>query len=148
MNTVTVNPEGKLITKSIKKYLDILKTGTIKESEIVSMRSLMSKDKDAATIIFGEWPEDGLTISEDQNKKGYDFLMDQWKSKTGKERKNNPYGYREQEILENFSHFTLASLYDASTYGQSAYYLPLYDCHSKDGNSFEYYYNGKVNIVG
>lgn len=148
MNTITVNKSGKLITRSIQKYIDILKTGLIQEREIISMRSLMNKNKDAAQVIFEFWDGQELSIAEDQALKGYEFLIDQWKTPRGVERKNNPYGYREQEILENFSHFTLTSLYDASRNRQFTNYLPLYRCYSKDGNAFEYYYNGEVNIVG
>jgi len=108
----------------------------------------MNKNKDAARMIFNLWNDKELDLSGDQTKKGYSFLMKQWKTDSGKERKNNPFGYREQAILENFRDFTLKSLYDNSKYGQSPYYLPLYSCNSKDGNSFEYYYDGKVHIVG
>lgn len=141
MQTVTTN-------KTTLKYLTIIAKGIISEQEIISMRSFMNSNKDAAREIFNVWNDNELAISQEQGQKGYDFLMDQWKSKTGRERKNNPFGYREQAILENFSHFTLKSLYDNSKYGQSAYYLPLYSCTAKDGNSFEYYYDGEVHIIG
>lgn len=135
------------LPQSAKKYISIIKSGLIQEREIISMRSLMNRNKEAATAIFEAWQGEELAITEDQADKGLTFLLDQWKSPSGKERKNNPFGYREQEILENFSHFTLNSLYNA---GNSFVdnYLPLYHCHSKTGGSFEYYYNGKVNIVG
>ena len=75
--------------------------------------------------------------------------MNLWKSPTGKERVNNPFGYREQEALEQFDHFALAGFHDASRYGQAPYYIPLYDVYMKDGEyGFQYYYNGEVSIVG
>lgn len=135
-------------SKTMTKYLVIIATGIISEQEIISMRSFMNRDKEAARQIFNAWDDQELAISEEQAQKGYDFLMDQWKSPSGKERKNNPFGYREQEILENFSHFTLKSLYNNSGYSQITNYLPLYSCISKDGSAFEYYYDGKVNITG
>lgn len=136
----------KTINKTTQKYIDIIKSGHIEERQIIDMRSYMNRDKEAARAIFDVW-EDELTISTSQQQKGYDFLMNQWKTPTGAERKNNPFGYREQTILENFSDFTLKSLYNAgNSYVDN--YLPLYSCNSKDGNGFEYYYNGEVNIVG
>ena len=85
-------------------------------------------------------------ITPKQNKKGIDFLMNQYISPNGKEMKNNPFGYREIEILKNFTGFTFKGFYDAGNYYHS-YYLPLYD-YNGDNNSFEYYYNGEVNIIG
>jgi len=142
MNTTTQKT-----SKLTQKYLDIITSGTIEEGQIISMRSLMNKDKDAARQIFAHWEDTDLTLSDTQQQKGIEFLMNQWKSPRGTERKNNPFGYREQEILENVDRLVLHSLYNAG----NAYhdnYLPLYLCYSKDGDSFEYYYDGKVQIVG
>lgn len=141
MNTTNTIPA------SAKKYIAIIKSGIIQEREIISMRSLMNRNKDAATAIFEAWNDNELAISHEQTDKGYSFLLDQWKSKTGKVRKNNPFGYREIAVLENFSHFTLKSLYNAG----NAYvdnYLPLYCAIARDGSGFEYYYNGEINITG
>lgn len=133
------------------KYKAIIESGKISESEIISMKSFMGKSKDNSHFIFdllGNDQPDGLLLSESQNQKGIAFLLDQWKTPTGKERLNSPFGYREQKVLENFSHFTLDSFHDASHYGQQAWYLPIYHCIGKDGSCFEYYYNGKVQVIG
>ncbi len=143
MNTTKLSPTA-------TKYKAIIETGKISESEIISMKSFIGKSKENANFIFdllNELP-DGLNLSDSQNKKGINFLMGQWKSPTGKERVNNPFGYREQDVLENFSHFTINSFYDCSSYGQHAWYLPIYTCVANDGSTFEYYYNGKVQIIG
>lgn len=140
MNTIKLTPTQ-------KKYLQILQLGIIGKRDIIAMRSFMGKSKENAQFVFDNMPEDGLTLSDSQNKKGIDFLLNQWKTPTGKERLNNPFGYREQNVLEGFTHFTLSSFYDASRYGQAAYYLPIYHCFGND-SCFEYYYNGKVNIIG
>lgn len=143
MTHTTIKP-----SKSIQKYLDIIKTGLIQEREIISMRSLMNKNKEAASLIFDEMGNlDELAITEDQARKGYDWLMDQWKTQTGTERKNNPFGQREQRILENYSHITLNSLYNAGN-GYHDSYLPLYNVYGND-TCFEYYVcGGIVHIVG
>lgn len=136
------------VPKSAKKYIAIIKSGVIQEREIISMRSLMNNNKEAREAIYEAWGDDEIAISEEQGKKGYDFLLGQWKTPNGKERKNNPFGYREQAILENFSHFTLHGLYDNSRYGGRPNLLPIYSCIGKAGSSFDYYYDGKVNIIG
>ena len=85
--------------------------------------------------------EEGVNITPEQAKKGYTWLMNQWKTPAGKERKNNPFGYREQEILENFSEIVLFGFYDFGRWYHR--YAPLYYC------GFEYYVQGgKINIVG
>ncbi len=135
------------ITQTAKKYAEIIASGEIEESQIISLRSFMNKSKDNADLIFKLLDSHPLTLFETQIQKGYEFLLNLWKTPRGVERKNNPYGYREQEILNNFNTIELKSFYNAG----NAYidnYLPLYEVTSKDGHSFKYYYNGKMNIVG
>lgn len=134
------------LSPTAKKYLAIIESGKIEEGQLIAMKSFLNKNKENRDLIFAAMANITLTLSPEQNQKGYDFLMDQWKTATGKERKNNPFGYREQAILENFSHFELNGWYDAGN-AYASYYLPLYECVG-DGTSFEYYYNGEVNIVG
>lgn len=132
----------------IEKYVDIIKSGHIEENQITSLRSWLnnSATPEERNEIWEVW-EDELLLSISQNQKGIQFLLNEWKTPRGQERKNNPFGYREQEILKNVNDITLKSLYDAGNmYVKN--YLPLYSCNDKDGNSFEYYYNGKINIVG
>jgi hypothetical protein len=142
-----INEQGILITKSIQKYLDIIERGNIEEREIISMKSLMGKNRDAANVLNSAVANNPLRLSKAQEEKGITFLLDQWKTGRGVERKNNPFGYREQEVLENFSHFELAGFWNAGNQ-HVTFYLPLYNCIAKDGSAFQYYYNGKVNIVG
>ena len=91
---------------------------------------------------------DYVNLCSDQVQKGLDWLLDQWKTPNKKERKNNPFGYREQEILENFDTIQLRSYYDAGNAYRS-YFVPLYCVVSKSGNTFEYYVSGgEIHIVG
>ena len=121
----------------------IKETNTITESQLNLLKRRMNNGEkiDVTFIWDGE-----IQLSPEQNKKGIEFLRDQWQTKTGKERKNNPFGYREQEVINNFTHFELAGFYDTARYGQRSFFIPLYRCCG-DG-CFEYYYNGTVNIVG
>lgn len=73
----------------------------------------------------------------EQSQKGIDWLLDQWRTPTGKERKNNPFGTREQKVLENFSHFTLSGFWDDGN-GYHHNYKPVYTVHATDDSCFEY----------
>jgi len=134
------------LSPTAKKYLAIIDSGHIEEGQLISLKSFLNKNKENRTLIFEAMQDKNLTLSAAQNQKGFDFLMNQWKTPTGKERLNNPFGYREQAILENFSHFELKDWYNAGN-AYHDFYLPLYECIGNE-TSFEYYYNGKVNIVG
>lgn len=80
-------------------------------------------------------------------KQGIEYLLNQWKTPNGKERTNNPFGYREQEILENFEGFEFAGTYDAGNRNHS-FYVPLWNVCGND-NCFQYYMSGgKIHIVG
>ncbi len=150
MKTTVVTKEGKILSPLTQKYLDILKSKKITNNEIIALCSLINSNKigieEKREIIHSISIDNPLKLTPEQNKKGYDFLMDQWKTSKGIERKNNPFGYREQKILEKFTDFELIGLYDAGNYLHS-HYIPLYACNGNE-NSFEYYYNGKVNIIG
>ncbi len=107
-----------------------------------------SNIKEEVKDFFRNSEFEGFELAEDQIQKGYDWLKNLWVTPAGAERKNNPYGYREQDALENFSHITLKGYYDAGNYSHS-YYVPLYDVHTKDGYGFEYHMvNGTISIVG
>lgn len=121
----------------------IEKTQEITEQQVKLLQQRLNNGEaiDLSLIWDGE-----IKLTPEQNKKGIEFLLNQWKTPRGIERKNNPFGYREEHVLETFTHFELRGFHDVSRYGQRAYYLPLYVCCG-DG-AFEYYYNGTVNIVG
>lgn len=120
-----------------------LKTGIIPESEILLLKRRKNNGEK-----FDEsfsWDNE-IKCDEDQNKKGISFLKNEWKTQNGKERKNSPFGYREKDVLENFTHFEFLGFYDNGNWSHS-YYIPVYRCCSSTG-SFEYYYDGKVQIIG
>jgi hypothetical protein len=143
----TINKTGILVTPTMAKYKAIIESGKITENELTALNSFYNKSSDNKTFIdalmYNEQDKDELTLTEDQNKKGYEFLMKLRFTPTGKERSNSPYGYREENILDNFSHFTFCGFYSE----RGNYYIRMYNCYSKDGNSFQYYYNGKMNII-
>lgn len=146
MRNTTINKDGIHITKSIQKYIDIIKSGKIEERQIIAMKSLMGKNKDAERILNGMVYDNPLSISEEQTAKGLAFLKSQWKTDTGKERKNNPFGHRGQDAIDTFERFELAGFYDIGN-SYHSFYVPIYNCIGKE-SSFQYYYNGEVNIIG
>lgn len=88
-----------------------------------------------------------LALTDEQERKALAWLNNQWKTSTGKERKNNPFGYREEKILDNATDVTFVEFYNAGN-GYIDYFIPVYRVYSNDG-SFEYYVQGgEVNIVG
>lgn len=93
--------------------------------------------------------DDGLSfpykLTDSQVEKGRKWLMNLWKSPRGVERKNNPYGYREQEILDNFKTIEFVDVYSE----RGNYYYPYYRVYSTKGNYMEYYVSGgEVHILG
>lgn len=88
-----------------------------------------------------------LALTDEQERKALAWLNNQWKTSTGKERKNNPFGYREEQILDNATDVTFVEFYNAGN-AYIDYFLPMYRVYSNDG-SFEYYVQGgKISIVG
>jgi hypothetical protein len=131
------------------KTTDLLKkietTGVISESEISLLkRRLNSGEKiDMSVIWDGE-----ISITIDQATKGWNWLMSQYKTTSGKERVNNPFGYREIDVLEDKDHtLEFRGFYDAGRYNFHSY-LPIYlACGA--GTSFEYYVlGGVIQIIG
>lgn len=133
----------------VSPFKNIMETNTITEKEINLIKLRMNNnkvDEDTQEIIDYIW-ENSPQLTPDQNKKGIDYLRNLWKSPTGKERANNPFGYREQEALETFEYFELRGFYDAGNIYHK-FYVPLYICVGAE-TSFEYYISGgQINIVG
>ena len=152
------NPEEKEKTfavdkKSDKKKLfleDIKKRGTITEKEILLIKRRLNDGTYKTADIEGIYD---LKLTQEQNTKGFNWLFDKWKSaKTGTERKNNPYGSREENVLETFKEIKFMDFNDQANYYQSEAgihnYVPLYRVEGTEG-SFEYYVQGgEPSIVG
>lgn len=112
---------------------------------------LNEADTDAKTFVKEAMQQraDYTMLAEEQATQGINWLKNLWKTPGGKERKNNPFGYREQDAIAGDDvTITLRDYYDASRYGQPPYYIPLYEVCSS-GGSFEYYVQGgQIHIVG
>lgn len=124
----------------------IVKAGVITEQEINLLKRRMNageKIELPQSIYDGE-----INVTPEQSAKGWAWLKNQYQTPAGKERKNNPFGYREIDVLEAPDHyFYFVGFYDAGKYG-NVYSLPIYlVCGA--GTSFEYYVSGgEINIIG
>ena len=143
-------------TKLYDKYSNIIESGKIEESEILSLRSVLNNYKktsltDNEKMELTRLIQDTeLTLSVEQTEKGINHLNNLRKTPRGIERKNNPFDEREEMILDNFSHFTLNGFYDNGSPTMLCHtnyhsYFANYTVNTKDGDFFTYnYINGKV----
>lgn len=129
------------------KTTDLIKSieekGIITEREILLLkRRANNGDRDAANFYPG--CDRVIEVSDKQSEKGFKLLYNLYKTPMGKERKNNPSGYREMDILDNYNgeRFTFVGFYDNGNRFYSNY-IPIYEL-----NGMEYYYNGEIHIVG
>lgn len=119
--------------------------GYITEREILVLKARMNRGEE---VDLHKIHEDGMDITPEQTKKGYDWLMNQWKTPRGMERKNNPFGYREENILDNFERFEITDFYNIGNIYHN-YYVPVYTVYAKEGGYFEYILKGgEVSIIG
>ena len=142
---------GKLFRKggSLDLANEIKKSGKITEQQINLIKNRMNNNKlDEAGKELVQWIWDNTPeLTSEQNEKGITFLRNLWKTPTGAERKNSPFGQREEQVLDTFKHFDLAGFHDTSRGGGREFNVPIYDVVGENG-VFQYYYDGKVNIIG
>lgn len=120
---------------------EIENRGMITEREILLLKKRANAgDKDAADF----WPENEIECTPEQSAKGFAWLKNLYKSPRGVERKNNPFGYREMNIIDNYAgeNFTFKGFYDAGRYGFHNY-VPVYEV-----GGMEYYNCGGIQIIG
>lgn len=133
---------AKKSTEEILKEISKLNKITEPQMKLLLMRKNAGEKFDDSIFWDGE-----IELTQDQVAKGKKYLLNLYKSPTGKERSNNPFGYREQVILEQMTGITLRGFHDAGNFFRS-FYVPLYKVDSPN-NSMEYYVSGgKINIIG
>jgi hypothetical protein len=104
--------------------------------------------KKAVKNVFNAEGFEGAKLTDEQSLKGFNWLKNLWVTPTGKERINNPFGYREQDALKEFDRCELSGYYDAGN-AYHSFYVPIYDVYSKIGYGFNYYVSGgQINIIG
>lgn len=153
-------------SRQFMKYKAILEGDTLTERDILNLKRLLNgysrtstteeERKQLERIMYDHIDDKGgYMLTPEQTEKGIKWLLNEWKTPRGVERKNNPFGYREEEVLEHFAHFMFEGFYDAGTYSQYHNYIPLWGVYSKKYGYFQYYmqagtgYNGgSVSIIG
>lgn len=86
-------------------------------------------------------------ITPEQTEKGIKFLLNLYKTPTGKIMKNNPFSDHQAKVLETFVEFAFVG-FCLKINGFVSHYSPIYLVCGSDGD-FEYYYdlwNGTINI--
>lgn len=128
--------KGRLTEREINLIKNRLSGSTGASDELI---------KETSAAFYDNMPDYGYPITGAQTDKGLTFLR--------KYAKKNDWGYRENAILDNFSHFTVSGFHNIATPAQSRYgmkpHVIDYTVHDKEGDTFDYYYSGgKVNITG
>ena len=111
----------------------------------------MNAGRDLAEVaeLYYKAEAEGVEATKEQAQKGYDWLMNLYKTPHGLQRKNNPFVYREEEALDSgIKGFT----YDGNFNAGNAYmdwYTPMYTFIGNNGTCFQYYVaGGKIMIIG
>lgn len=140
-------------TKTYQALIEAMKAGKFEDQKQVNYLFKMlnngtEEQKEEIKSFFRSPDFDGFELAPEHSETGRKWLVDLWKTPTGAERKNNPFGHREQYALEYFDRCTLKGYYDAGNYHRS-YYIPLWDVYATDCYGFEYYVNGgQIHITG
>lgn len=132
-----------LVKDTIKVIEQIEQRGYITEREVLLLKNRFGRGVKEANI------EDIIRISEEQKLKGLKWLRNIYKTPKGKERKNNPFGYREQRILDAPDHEIkcyIIGFYNIG--GYIDFYVPIYR-YEHDEYHFDYYVAcGECIIIG
>lgn len=114
------------------------------ERELNLIRKRLNEGKIKAHLLR----DGGYALTQDQVAKGRKWLMNQWLTPKGIERKNNPFGYREQVALESFKTIRVSFFQNVAPKRDMRYYVPVYEVIGGRGR-FEYYLSGgDVIIIG
>jgi len=136
-------------TKNFDKLIEAIKAGQLESNnQLTYMMSCLNNKPELKGLIDEALECSEVSLDAEQVQKGYDWLLNQWKTPRGMERKNNPFGYREQDAITNFKTITFYGYYDAGNYYRS-FYVPIYYVSGTDGSGFEYYVSGgQISIIG
>jgi hypothetical protein len=125
----------------------------ITEREILLMKRRLNNKADLKEVQkFNDLLNDGeeIRVTASQAQKGFNWLFNLYKTPRGIQRKNNPFGYREEEALDaGLDYFTFDGFYDAGNQWVT-WNTPIYTYYGKgESGSFQYYVaQGKINIIG
>ena len=126
-----------------------MKTITEAQISLIGRRLNAKRPLKEVEELYNLAQEGEVYVTPEQAQKGFNWLMNEYKTPKGKERLNNPFGYRDEEALDSgLDSFTYDGHYDAGNMHFS-FYLPIYTFIGKNGGTFQYYVSGgKINIIG
>lgn len=136
--------------QKISYVVELKSKGYLTEREILNVRMRLNKGKltydDASKLL-------GMKLTSEQTQKGLNWLKNKWKTPKGLERENNPFGSREEHIIDNFKEFRLHDLYNNTNAFQDELgiknFVPVWLVKAKDGSTFQYYMEaGEPKIIG
>lgn len=131
-----------------KNTTEILKQSILTERDIklLCRRANASDTREEVMNIIGDFNK-SYDITADQSVKGFAWLNNKRMTSRGVERKNNPFGYREEQSLDTFEHINFDGLYDAGN-RYFPYFVPVYIVHGTK-SSFQYVVvGGEIRIIG
>jgi hypothetical protein len=122
---------------------EVAEKGLITEKQISLLKLRSNKEQKNLYDLFDE----EIQCTTEQTKKGLEWLLNKWKTPKGAERKNNPFGYREQNVLEDENAKAYFNgFYNAGRY--NVFFIPIYEI-TGNGTSFEYIVEGgEIKIIG
>lgn len=130
-------------------YKKLAKQKKYSEKELNALKNYMNKNpKEANSLNNLVADKEGTKLDKTQVAKGFKYLYNLGFTPKGVERRNSPYGYREEYIVKNPKTIELKQFHDAGNRNYS-FYVPYYEAIGKDGTSMEYFVSGgKINIWG
>jgi hypothetical protein len=130
-------------------YKKLAKQKKYSEKELNALKNYMNKNPEEANSLNNLVAnKEGTKLDKTQIAKGFKYLYNLGFTPKGAERKNSPYGYREEYIVKNPKSIELLQFHDAGNRNFS-FYVPYYEAIGKDGTSMEYFVSGgKINIWG
>ena len=119
------------------KTHEILKEETITYKNVLLLKRRINNGEKISLQDLEENPK--LLID---YQKGIDFLLNSWKTPKGQIRKNNPFGWVQTEVLENFNSIEFGGF---KNIGNKHFdnYVPLWVVNG-DNTDFVYYMQGGV----
>lgn len=139
-----------MASKAFKNLVAALESGYLesKKQQDHFFKVLNGRNEEAKEIVRMAFSKHGeIKLSDEQQEQGRKWLLNLWLTPTGKERKPNPFDYREQDIIDNFERATLVGWHcPVASY---AHYYPVYCVYDTDGDYFKYTcIGGDIKILG
>lgn len=124
------------------KTFDIISKSQLSDDDITKLQERLNEFEIDNKEIFSK--HDYFKLSPEQIKKRYNYLMDKWKDKKGKMRKDNPFNIRYEKVLNNFSHIELCNFIDIMVHipqlpTMELDFQPVYCVYAKDKSYFLYF---------